>query len=567
MPITIRIPMPIPLPPRTMVPLVKSTPTLTGLKVRFPSATWRAAKCIKFCQDSSCVGRLPEEGYDRSLCLPCRAQQRRRKWDRMCTERGTGLDTAGNYYQEEAQKETEMFEDGAVPAQDARLCRVRWCSHIIPPVEEYKWDMCLQCRRYLRLRTPVGLLPVVCPERTQGKDETGSGKDSEDRDVSSRAKRDSGTKTQRCASFDCGMLVLMNNLSGRDGRKQEGTRDDVREESSSLCAQCVQRKAREMDRLRRAEELLSGFDECTDELSERRRRVLLGKRKKPEISGCMAGTNDNAAHSSKDLTYTEYRSLTDLLLKFKSELLAFLHIQGNQPRPRPIPLPIPSNRRTTTAIPPPAPISSTNSPSPADIPIGNTLKSSKQPEQSKQLEKSPLTKPRTHTNAPQIHQSRPFHPTHSTFFFSGQFSTVTTTLDITSRRTDVVNYMNGIRIELERVSRFSLKPCNPEKPVVAFGNGFALRFLCLHSLPPEMFAKMGMGPTKVGGPCALANGTASSSASAKENANGSPRPPPEATKKDVKGELDLIAVADDSYGVLPGQKMVIRFRLGVVDIL
>lgn len=41
-----------------------------------------------------------------------------------------------------------------------------------------------------------------------------------------------------------------------------------------------------------------------------------------------------------------------------------------------------------------------------------------------------------------------------------------------------------------------------------------------------------------------------------------------AIKKDIKGELDVITVVDDSHCLpIPGQMTVVRFMMGVVDVV
>ena len=85
---------------------------------------------------------------------------------------------------------------------------------------------------------------------------------------------------------------------------------------------------------------------------------------------------------------------------------------------------------------------------------------------------------------------------------------------------------------------------------MAFKQGFAMRFACVHSIPLELFASSECGE----------QAEVSESHLAKEDISPGIR-------KDIKGELDVITVADDSHVVLPGQMTVVRFRMGVLDVL
>jgi hypothetical protein len=43
-------------------------------------------------------------------------------------------------------QDREMEEDPVELVPGARLCSIRNCTYVIPPVEEYRWKMCALCR-------------------------------------------------------------------------------------------------------------------------------------------------------------------------------------------------------------------------------------------------------------------------------------------------------------------------------------------------------------------------------------------------------------------------------------
>lgn len=43
-------------------------------------------------------------------------------------------------------RDREMEEDPVELVPGARLCSIRNCTYVIPPVEEYRWKMCALCR-------------------------------------------------------------------------------------------------------------------------------------------------------------------------------------------------------------------------------------------------------------------------------------------------------------------------------------------------------------------------------------------------------------------------------------
>jgi len=95
--------------------------------------------------------------------------------------------------------------------------------------------------------------------------------------------------------------------------------------------------------------------------------------------------------------------------------------------------------------------------------------------------------------------------------------------------------------------------------VVAFNDGFAVRLECVHSVPLNWFVPGGSS----GGMMNQQGGGGNSEKSEKVGEGGSERETD--VKKDIKGELDIIIVADSSHPVLPGQTTVVRFRMGIID--
>ena len=73
-----------------------------------------------------------------------------------------------------------------------------------------------------------------------------------------------------------------------------------------------------------------------------------------------------------------------------------------------------------------------------------------------------------------------------------------------------------------------------------------MRFACVHSIPLELFV------SERGEQVVNEDHLASAM---------------EGIRKDIKGVLDVITVTDESHLVVPGQMTVVRFRMGVLDVL
>src|SRR6266550_5350461 len=166
--------------------------------------------------------------------------------------------------------------------------------------------------------------------------------------------------------------------------------------------------------------------------------------------------------------------------------------------------------------------------------------------------------PPASTTTPTSDPVAPAPPT-PLFTFSGQFSAVSATPDIThpTYKPNILRHITLVRTILERTSHLRLQPQNPRDPLVTFKQGFAMRFACVHSIPLGLFAP-GVGEGDK--PAQLSErGTAGEDDKEKSD-------PEDAIRKDIKGELDVITVSDDSHCVVPGQMTVVKFRMGVVDV-
>ncbi|KAF8337857.1 hypothetical protein F5887DRAFT_983931 [Amanita rubescens] len=404
-------------------PLLLPAPMTTSkrpppkLTLRFRSILYHSTKSFRYCCDPSCSRKLDKE-YTRVRCVPCRARARQRTRElveeltvlrRRRVDGGNTNETGGEM------KEKETLD--VIPG--ARLCVVRPCSHILPPVEEYKHNMCLGCRRFFSSIRGGNEAKESWNGFTAG---------------------DLVPGRKRCASLDCGVLVVESSGSG------------------SLCVQCTKRKAWEMNRVER----------------------VRARRKTQDDASSTCTPCDKT--SSVPPMYPEYHTLHSLSVHFRTLLYAFLRDQVSLALRQKS---SPPTRTFDSVGPAPAP---------------------------------------------------------ALFTFSGQFSTVSPTPDIThpTHKPNILRHISHVRTVLERSSRLRLQPQNQRDPLVAFKQGFAMRFACAHSIPLALFAPEG-GVT------------------ADKDAE-------DAIRRNIKGELDIITVSDDSHSVVPGQMTVVRFRMGVVGV-
>ncbi|KAF8637708.1 hypothetical protein AX17_002630 [Amanita inopinata Kibby_2008] len=520
-------------PPEALPPEVHP-PSQEKLTLRFPRALWDACKHLQFCQDPMCVRELPGMGdgeqYDRTRCLVCRARGRERRRQRQMEEEWGGEEGEEEEGEEgwegegiEEEKEEEELSDeetNAEPVDGARLCAVKRCSHIIPPKWEYDWDMCLRCRScYPKQGWCFG-------EAEDGEKENGRGKKgkADEKGGMNGVLRSLPVGGDRCASLDCGMVI--------GGGQREST----------LCFQCTRRKVREVEDLERTQGNRRRTPKCKEIYGP------VDETDKPVKRGGSTSVEPTT-------TYPKYISLVQLLDDFKHKLMAFLWAQVEQARAQ--------IRRAASSLPP-----------------------------------MPLPLPQSQTQA--------------LFKFDGQFSIVTPTLDVRLRKAEVLRHMANVRVELGKQSRFKFLP-NSSKvwrefdvrdrgdvngnadasgslrvarngngmdgvnaknlagvdvdvdakntgPLVALADGFAVSFVCVHSLPLNV-AFLGACGSPVESP------RMTSDAGIRDGPMNGVERIDKAVKKDIKGELDIITVADDSHCVLPGQRTLVRFRLGVVDIV
>ncbi|CAA7259873.1 unnamed protein product [Cyclocybe aegerita] len=204
--------------------------TTSGFKIRIPARP--TGIYSRKCGSPKCNQLLPLS-YRWKSCVMCRARgreyQRRRQNlkgrhtrldEELARVQNTGPPLPGGFLAD-AQ---EISQDPVTLIAGARLCSVRDCTYIIPPVSEYRWKMCALCR--LRRRERKRLEKV-------SKDATGTEPETLEmnkleldptkalRTLAGLPKR--GPVLGRCQSVDCGVV-----LKGKP--------------TSSLCKQCMGRQ-------------------------------------------------------------------------------------------------------------------------------------------------------------------------------------------------------------------------------------------------------------------------------------------------------------------------------------
>ncbi|KDR83622.1 hypothetical protein GALMADRAFT_235913 [Galerina marginata CBS 339.88] len=198
------------------------TSTPSGLKIRIPARP--AGIYARKCAAPKC-SQLLATSYRWKSCVMCRSrsreyqrkkqnlQGRRTQLDEELKQiRALGTPLAGDLLCRET---SEVEEVTLVPG--ARLCFIRNCTYIIPPVNEYRWKMCALCRLLKKERRQQEKLkndPTV--RQPSSKKVTGIPF------LDYLCKKSPVIESGRCRILDCGMLV--------------------QDSSSSDCRQCVARR-------------------------------------------------------------------------------------------------------------------------------------------------------------------------------------------------------------------------------------------------------------------------------------------------------------------------------------
>ncbi|KAK2467565.1 hypothetical protein APHAL10511_000420 [Amanita phalloides] len=483
-----------------------TSPERPRLTIRIPSPAWRAAKAHRYCADPACSRRL-DRWYRRARCVLCRAKGRQRERELIeILRRGVFDFDSCDDDDDDGERSPEGEQQEPVPG--ARLCAGKWCTHVLPPRVVYKWNSCLVCKNRKR-------------QVAASSDGAGAGGEGEKKEWGGVIFLNAAeSASERCASLDCGMVRKVG--LGRS--------------PSSLCTQCVRRKAWETAR---APRVRANFASTCDKPVIEEPRVLpicQGATPKsdaiPLVDTCHRQFDSWAEEgirrhpsTTEGTRYPEYLSLLSLSAHFRTQLYAFLRDQA-----------VDALRQKS---------SSTNSES------SSTSTSTATPATPTTTPATPTTTPATPTTTTP-NPATPSSPT-ALFTFTGRFSTVSTVSSTPPPPNPI--HIAHVRNELERASHFHfhLQPPNPTEPFVTFEQGFAVRFSCVHSIPLDMFVPeekelVGWDPGM-------------------EEEREELWIRPSFIRKDVKGELDVIVVVDDSHRLLPGQMTVVRFRMGMLDIL
>ncbi|KAF8914017.1 hypothetical protein CPB84DRAFT_45401 [Gymnopilus junonius] len=252
------------------------TPPSSSLKIRIPArpAGLYSRKCI-----SPKCGQLLSTNYRWKSCVMCRARsrgyQRRRqnlqgRHDRLYEElMRTQMFSTSHFLS----NDTTDFDVDAILTPGARLCAVRDCTFIIPPLIEYRWKMCALCRFQKKMRNQH--------ETKENSSLVKSSAECVSIDPQSILKlldryrnRDPAPDSGRCQSIDCGMLVV--------------------DSASPDCKQCIARRLSVIDRNKSS---------CGPKGS------TMSIRKRPA-------------------SYAQYKCFSALLSEFKERLSGFLQSQS-----------------------------------------------------------------------------------------------------------------------------------------------------------------------------------------------------------------------------------------------
>ncbi|PPQ77731.1 hypothetical protein CVT25_011166 [Psilocybe cyanescens] len=197
----------------------------SGFKIRIPARPAGTYTASQRCD------QLLSTGCRWKSCVWCRARSRdyqRRKQnlpnhlrleDELMDAQTMGTPLAAGLAQE-APKHREVI--GLVPG--ARLCAIRTCTFIIPPVSEYRWKMCSLCRVRLRERrkqervTDGNASPSTSePSSSSRRKTVVADSNFMLRYLEFLCKADPVDGSDRCRSLDCGMMLA--NSSSQDCRQ------------------------------------------------------------------------------------------------------------------------------------------------------------------------------------------------------------------------------------------------------------------------------------------------------------------------------------------------------------
>ncbi|KAF8974430.1 hypothetical protein BDZ97DRAFT_1773564 [Flammula alnicola] len=267
-----------------------STPS--GLKIRIPARP--GGIYAQKCASSSKCNQVLATSYRWKSCVMCRARSRDYQRKRqniqgrharldqeLLQSQNMGTPLAGDL------QVTEKVEDPVTLVPGARLCSIRNCTYIIPPMEEYRWKMCALCRLRRRERSKQDKLSNLPLAATESLRPSEGKKRRLDADLILKALNNLPLQPQtrpggRCQSVDCGMLIV--------------------DPKSAQCTQCIARRLWLMNR--------SGNNGSRPDMKALSRR-------------------SNYVEKPRDPSpYPQFKCFSAFLLEFKHRLAGFLRAQS-----------------------------------------------------------------------------------------------------------------------------------------------------------------------------------------------------------------------------------------------
>ncbi|KAF9057675.1 hypothetical protein BJ165DRAFT_1521035 [Panaeolus papilionaceus] len=125
----------------------------TGLKIRLPPRTRNLN--IRRCASSRCKAELPSD-YRWKSCVLCRSRNREYQRKRQNLQgRHWRLDDELTNVQDSPSATMAVIETSTI--EGARLCLMRHCSFIIPPIDEYSSKFCSLCRLFRKSKKALGM--------------------------------------------------------------------------------------------------------------------------------------------------------------------------------------------------------------------------------------------------------------------------------------------------------------------------------------------------------------------------------------------------------------------------